>query len=501
MARTDEDEFWDMFDQLSPQEQDNLLYDQQYSEATEMPWTFGGGMEPELDYGNYDLFEMGNVDIPEMTAKGKVDPFDLSQQAKRVNLAQDYGALTLDNILSGMAGPGAYDIDAFTPTYEYGEPLNMKGRRTAESLAARGGYDGYLANAIFNEGKNPSEAEAEIWAIVDTPDDDPDRTPEEDALRDSIIKTMPATLEEDPLVAAGLRGSTGKQPTGRARFDQKMVRDTAQNLYTQLMEDPEYAYYDEATGRYYDRTPEEAMVKTPQMEFFEKYGLPYPTANYDDPERVSAFAAAETGVSPEDRELEALAYDEEQARMKEQVSGLSARTSGARKALGGLQRAFDEAPMVREVSVRHGFGEDQDVVTHKGGMFRQAPRVGTTFEGDIVPYDFGKASNNEDLVTGRGTFDVFAKEGPFSRKKKGKLDEPVTRRGTKQDLRRQGSAFQKAASKTQQASRARNQAQYNDPRLAEIEAMGRMIALRQSGRTPFNDAVALRRQGTRAMGI
>ena len=494
----EEDEFWDMFERLSPQEQDNLLYDQQYSAATEMPWTFGGAMEPELDYGNYDLYGMQSADIPELTTKGKVDPFDLTQQAKRVNLAQDYGALTLDNILSGMAGPGAYDIDAFTPQYDYGKPLNLPGRKRVESLASRGGYEGFLANSL-KEGMSPAEAESTLWRIIETPDDDPELTDQDRQLKRSILDTMPAPIDTDPIAAAlGNRGQSG-EPTGRAMYDQKLIRDTAQDLATALFEDPEYAY--EQDGRYYDRTPEEAMIKTPQMEFFDKYGLPYPTARYDDPEYVQQMVTTETGMSPEDRAFEADIYDQEMARMNEQVAGTQSRAQGARRAMGGLQKAFDEAPMVRDISIRHGFGEDQDLVTHKGGMFRQAPRVGTNFEGDVVPYDFGKASNNEDLVTGRGVFDTFAREGPFSRKTRGKLDEPVTRRGTQKDVDRQSATFRKAALKNQRTSSARNAAQYKDPRLNDVRVGAMMYALAQQGRTPFNDAVALRRQGTRAMGI
>jgi hypothetical protein len=564
----DPEEFAAYLESLPDNERQQVLYDMGFAGATDTPWSFGESNEPQLDYGNYDLLQMGNVDIPELTSKGAVDPFDLTQQAKQVNLAQDYGALILDNILSAMSGPGAYDVGAFTPTYDYGEPLNLTGRRKAETRAQQGGYEGFLADQILNENLSPSEAEALMWSIVETPDDDPDLTDDDRARKKALLATLPkappvrltgadAVMAQKGLISGGLPGAvaTGQSAEaateGRAQYDTAKVTAAADTVWNDLMEDPEFAYRDEATGQYYGRTPEQAMIKTPQMEFFDRYGLPYPTASYTDPKYLESSLNAQ-GTTPESRAAEQEAYDAAFAGLNEEVAGASDRYKGANTANQELIEAFRNAPGVSPeerqpygaerftqaqtprtpitsgqagaqiTNQLRGLGQDVGPVTQPqfGEMVAQQlrdlggtsaptpPRVPSTgpsymqsqgpfvsdVGGNITPYDFANPPEQ-------------APESAIARIIRGTLgfggsrDVPKTRRATQADLATQGKTRQDAAREVQRISGQRLQATYQDPRLAAITQGAYLNALAQQGRTPFNDAIALRRQGNRAIGV
>ena len=245
----------------------------------------------------------GAAALPEYTSKGALDPFDLTQQAKRVNLGQDYGALMLDNILSGMAGPGAYDIGAFTPEMEYGKEVTRPGAERLASYARRGGWEGYLADEIRN-GATPTEALSSLQNFVEsTPEEDPDRTPEDDAKVKSILDSLSG------MKPTGMTPSERKDAGFWGNYDYKSLLDTASEYSDAVFNDPGYGYEEvgpDGRTRYFDRPPEE--VKTDQMEFFEKYGLPYPTASYEDPKYLQAMLDAEEGTTPEYREAEAGQY-------------------------------------------------------------------------------------------------------------------------------------------------------------------------------------------------
>ena len=558
----DEEEFLAMLEALPPQERERVLYDMGYGEATETPWSFGESSAPELDYGNYDLLQMGGgVDLPEFTSKGAVDPFDLTQQGKRVNLAQDYGALILDNILSAMSGPGAYDIGAFTPSYDYGEPLNLTGRRKAEARAQQGGYEGFLADLILNENMSPSEAEAVMWGIVETPDDDPDLTEEDRERKKSLLATLPkrqVTGPEATMMASGIQGDlTGvagaKSAAGAARnqYDLEKISSAGETLWTELMEDPEFAY--EENGKYYGRTPEEAMIKTPQMEFFDKYGLPYPTANYTDPKYLESELNAQQGTTPDERAMMQQAFEQEMAGMNQQVEGASGRYKAANEANRALGKAWQEAPRRPQTEFDailkafqegtdqtaaqeayragpqqpvtagqagaaitnqlRGTGQDVGPVTMPqfsemlrqqfqdlGGssaipqrpMVREASWVTNDQYGNLLPYD---AENLPEL----GRSEPLGRVSDLFRGRR--APQRTMRRLDEADLAAQEQRRQDASRQVQQTSAARQRATYRDPRLAAIQQGAYLDALMRQGRTPFNDAIAIRRQGNRAIGV
>jgi len=334
----------DWWSQLSPEEQDMLLSEfgsgADYEDA-EFASDYGTG---GLDFGSFDFGGVGYEGQPAVdyfTTKGDIDPTSRTEEAGRVNLLQDYGALSVDNILTGYAGAGAYDPSAFTPTYDYGEPLNMSGRRKAESLAGAGGWQGFVTDLIFKEGMSPAEAEAELYEAINTPDDDPDLTDQDRAMKQSLIESMPPSMETDitpPSARSGATPALDKRKT----WDTDLINQFTTRVWSDLMEDPEFKYQDPETGQYYDKTPEEAMVKTPQMEKYDAFGIPYPTESYEDPEWVNQFIEAAGGPSEDERAGVYSAWDEEQQALSDRIKAAQTGGQGAHEALMELSDAWGD---------------------------------------------------------------------------------------------------------------------------------------------------------------
>jgi hypothetical protein len=271
-------------------------------EDYEDPFTSGGGFDFSYSGGGSPV----QPGVAGFTTKGAVDPMSRTEEAGRVNLLQDYGALSVDNILSGYGGGGSYDIDAFTPTYDYGEPLNLKGRRKAEALAGADSWQGVVADLILNGQMNPDEAEAALYKFIETPADDPGLTPDEQARKQAVIDSMkplmaPATNKPPSLTDPG----TGQSAATTDPYNSDTIRSFTTQVWSDLMEDPEFAYQDPETGAYYDKTPEQAMVKTPQMLAYDKFGIPYPVENYQDPKWLDAMA----GSTEEERQAQMVPFD------------------------------------------------------------------------------------------------------------------------------------------------------------------------------------------------
>jgi hypothetical protein len=300
------------------------------------PGTFGGDLGPSLDQTGIDLAGYFPTNIPTRNAKGVVEKYELPQEQARVNLAQDLINTSDDPMLAAFGGLGAIGPNAFTPTYDYGQPLNLKGRKKAESYIDTGGYRGYIADLMLNHGMGPDEAAAKAIDLANNTkvEDLAKMSPEDAKLVQALQKTLPALKtagsqagppsETDGGAMYG-RTKAGGLPGGRAptSYDEAKVLGDATSMFEDISSDPAFAYYDEATGNYYDKTPEQAMVKTPFMEAFEKAGIPYLTDQYTDQSYIDRAVQGETGRGPQQqaaasddfqRQLAAMEKEQQQRR-------------------------------------------------------------------------------------------------------------------------------------------------------------------------------------------
>jgi hypothetical protein len=325
--KSTEDEWWEAFGYMSPEEQQATMAEMGYVSSG------SGTQDPGFSYFGSGLDDYpleGIAATPEFTTKGALDPRDLTQVAKGINVAQDYGSLLVDNALTGLAGPGSYDIGAFTPEVEYGKEIVPSGRNRLESYAGRGGWEGFIANEIM-KGGTPSSAMASLQQFLENTDpNDPDLSPEEKTQYESLTNSLPR--------------NTGDKPIGResedlgfwADYDYDRLYNTANEYSDAIFKDDPYGYEEvgpDGKTRYYDKAPEE--IKTPQMEFFDKYGLPYPTKSYEDPQYLQAMLDAEEGTTPEYREAEGAKYLED-------YGGIVKKNEEAQALLHGGQRAMEE---------------------------------------------------------------------------------------------------------------------------------------------------------------
>lgn len=319
MAKRDEPkEWWEEFGYMTPQEQQWVMAEHG------LPYTPANAEPTSYDYTDEEALMgyplAGVAATPEYTSKGALDPRDLSQVAKGINVAQDYGALLLDNILSGLSGPGSYDAGAFTPQVEYGKELRMAGREQLADLAGKGGWEGYIADKMLNENMSSSQAMAALEADVAGLDpNDPELPPNVKAVIRSLPKvraTGANAVAQQIAGGPGGLGGGGDEADFWSTYDYDRIYSRANELQDKVYED-EIAGYEEvdAQGRthYYDAPPE--VIKTPQMEFFDKYGLPYPTASYNEPRYVEQMLNAEEGTTPEYRQAEAADYEDQYNRI------------------------------------------------------------------------------------------------------------------------------------------------------------------------------------------
>jgi hypothetical protein len=314
---------------LTPAELQILM---QILQGQQAPGVFGGDYGPSMDPAGLDLTGYTPVNIPQLTTKGKVDPYDLSQAQQRLNLEQDiYGSLN-DPMLGALGGPGAFGPDAFQPTYDYGEPLNLVGRKKAQQYLDTGGYQGYIADAIMNKGMGPDEAAQSALDLAMNTDLSKITDPKQKALIQSLQKSLPqATQTSNALGLPSQQGARGDLPGGRkaiTAYDTNKVTGFATSLFEDIARDPSFAYQDEA-GNYYAKTPEQAMQKTEQMKAFDKAGLPYMTDQYSDPGYIDKAIAAATGRNTEGQQSAEQSYMDQMAQMmgEHELSGMRQRAA------------------------------------------------------------------------------------------------------------------------------------------------------------------------------
>jgi hypothetical protein len=606
----DEEEWWKQFAFLTPAEQDAVMRDAGYRDSAAAPafeyapggtaedpynwagidaamngYAPGGTAEDPYNWAGIDAamqaeepaealpfnyygsglsddYALGGItDIPEFTASGNLDPFDLSQRAKQINVAQDYGALMLDNILSGMAGPGAYDVSAFTPTYEPAKEVVLKGRNRIDQYKGAGGWEGYVANEI-DKGATPSGAMASLRAFIENTDpDDPDLAPERREQLQSITNSLPTLRQQQ---GPDMSSITGEEPDFWDRYDYDTVFGTAQDLSNSLFEDPAYGYEEvgpDGKTRYYEAEPQE--IKTPQMQFFDKYGIPYPVNQYDDPQYLEAQLNAEEGTTPEYRAQEAAGYQrdlqgagtnisrlrsEEQRQRGLDQELLAAWTAAQPEPAAPRGPAFTTAPgsagvdfdtqfapgggagaggLLPQVAGRSATEAQlptsvmlpgRGPAAQSGGGFgmpswsrvRDAARGATPMVRQSANGQVGLIGRREEPRPNMGQgFGVFKpgvqREDPayaqsfFKRTPKGSKDRPIAAKDVDREAMRKRGA--NASKRTVKAQRERLALEERDPRLNDLARAAELYMLARAGRTPFNDAMAQRRYNASAMGL
>ena len=285
----DEEEFMAWLETLSPEEQEQMLYESGLAEANEVPYSFGdSGMAPELSYGEFDLGTYNQLP-PELNKEGEVMPWGLDQEAQAYNALQDVGSMTVDNALAMYGGPGAYDASAFQPTeVPVGQPLDMSDANYLEAMVNSGtGYEAYIANNILNEGMTPSAAVADMWAFINEGGEDEVGSESATARQELIdsLKSLPAQTSNDPTkLAPSMRAEIGdfSTPEGiAASTDTGAIMGLANDLFERRSKIPEVGYTDPETGLPFAASKQ---IQSETAKKFEKAGIPTPFESYMDPE-------------------------------------------------------------------------------------------------------------------------------------------------------------------------------------------------------------------------
>lgn len=557
----DNDRWWSS---LSPDEQDSLML-QAAGGITgptnadfvdeEDPFQLNGGFDFSYSGGNGAGVQ---PNVGGFTTKGKVNLGDLAQEAKRVNLLQDYGSLSVDNILSGYTGGGGYDAGAFTPTYEYGQPINLPGRRKAEVLSKSGGWQGFVTDLIFGEGLSPAEAEAKLYETINAPDD-PSLSDQDRQLRDTLKASMEPLRMESPVPGATDINQRGKK-IGEDFYDTENVNAFTTRVWSDLLEDPDFSYQDPKTGLYYAKTPEEAMVKTPQMLAYDKFGIPYPTATYEDPKYQDAFVQAQTGMTPEELGVAGERFQSGQNRLDKETARAQARAETSGQATTDLERMYREFEANPPTIADRRTGPVENPYNLDQPSLEAANKAGE-IDLDLLLKDpnlagqFGMPSP----TSGQQSGDYDRQRKAWIDQQKQRLLEEAYQRGAKQDIPNalysavntkgnravvprvknerelntynfgnkvlnalggitMGATNRQPGGKTtlgdvtrqrvksgrdinaaRRSERLAGENTFNDPRLAQIEALARAVTLTAAGQTPFRDAMAARNANARRM--
>jgi len=477
------------------------------------------------------------------TTKGKINNSDRAQVAGKVNLLQDMGSLSVDNILSGYGGAGSYDPNAFTPTYEFGSPVNLPGRRKAESLAQSGGWQAFVSDQILNKGLSPAQAEEALYEYVNAPDD-PKLDQNSKDLKASVLASMGPLKQEGPAgLSIGGQGSTKK--LGDSTYNTDTVRAFTTNVWSDLMNDPDVAYTDPQTGLSYSKTPEEAMKKTPQMLAYDKFGIPYPTATYEDPDYIKQFASAEGGQSFDDILASSADYQKTLGGYDKYVAGLNTQAQASGKAADDLDKMMaayrggaHTAPTGAAPGNPYGLDKDSLEAANKAAEldYQNFRKTGSEIPGktkgtaayiqaedekrkSFIDAAMKRAANAKGIQTeGTTPFAITDQAGnavPFTFG--GKDQQPLSTRVYSQTKGPNGQLTQTkpsggsrpyhvaddtvsgqrqrandAVARRSQAANAAFQATYRDPINAVAAAIGRAYVLSRSGQTPFRDAMASR---------
>ena len=541
------DEIIQLLNMLSPAEQDEIMEDLGITDADLYAaqgggpgqvsgFDFGGGM-PEFSPMSQQVQALGTADYPQFTAKGALDPFDLTQATQRYSLLGNQATRMVDPSALLMAGGdlGMYDVGAFDPKVTMPtERLRSPGAEFLSSLAVGGAntYEGYLAEMMLKNRLTPAAAVNQMMSDIrdaQLPDAPPEVAARGQALIDSL-KAGGFDLETQ----AKAKGFPSP-PSGEdgQQFDVGGLTQLAAGWYKDLQSDPlaGEGWEDPTTGVRYAQAPE--VEPSAQAQWFESRGIPLPTAQYTDPEYMSQIIAAAAPTYPQ----EEAAYQKNLTETRGQARQASQSNRNA---------AFDE-DMMRE-AIAAGLPTQQaggagraPAATGRGGydsLVGGAAR--SLLEGDmgtvpltmdwtgLISEDTTRSPNLNAPTIGRGP-DISASLGPAMTRGQGqgmnvpwlKGDQVVSGipgepgfnfgqfAGMPGQLRQMqasdlGPAKQRRQEATSQAQGAITDAykagqQTSPGRAAALEAQARATESAAWGRTPTRDAVMKRLMGLRML--
>lgn len=270
----------------------------------------GMPLQATPDYGA-TLGSMLSGNIPELSTKGKVDPVDLTQVAKRLNYTQDVGGSMFDVAQALFAGPEAWgDASMFQPKTTYSgtavpayqlddgsyAPVTASSRQL-DDYSKNGGYEGFVADQI-KLGKTPSQALAALRTFVTEGSNSKDKATLQKVA--DIRNTMPVIYRTDPIdgTPKAVDRATGGWGTD---FSEKDMSDFATSLYkdkTTSDLSTQTLNFDPSTGAFY---PQMKTEDSPAAIKFRNAGLPTPFERYDSPEYMAkAFNEVQPGYQQSD---------------------------------------------------------------------------------------------------------------------------------------------------------------------------------------------------------
>lgn len=261
-----------------------------------LPPELGGMTGAQLDPVYQQLLQFGGgANIPSYTAKGELEPYDLAQEAARNNLVQDQATSLADVILSSLSGPGALDPQSFAPIEtKPTERIATPGLTQLDRYARAGGYKGYIAQKIRDEGLTDDEAISALYNFISTPDD-PNVSEDARATKQAIIDSLPTKYggSETGVKLPSGRGQQSQRSGGteaqdiRDLYDETGIYKWANDLYTKVADDEanvSVGWQDPQSGFYYTKGP--TYEDSPLTEKFRNLGLPTPMESYTDPGRL-----------------------------------------------------------------------------------------------------------------------------------------------------------------------------------------------------------------------
>jgi hypothetical protein len=346
-----EQEFAQFWANLTPQEQQQFTYTfgmGPQEQAGEL--ASGFPVQPEFDFGQ-DLGNIFSANVPQLTAKGKVDPLDLSQMMSRLNYTQDVGGSMFDMAQTLFAGPDAWgDPSAFEPITTYtgkavpavfgddGTPRPVSvSDQMLDRYIASGGYEAFIADLIKNGGLSSSQAVAQMRQIVESGANATDPKLKQQALdiRNTMpVRVLPTTNSMDAPVAPIDRATAAWN-----NFDEEGVLTWARGLEKDKTEaDLASAtlQFDPKTGQFYEGIKTE---DSPTALKFRNAGLPTPFDKFDDPEYIEK---AWQQIQP-NYQQDVAAHQADVGQQTTDWNALAAEYVKQSQAQGQLQQAWNKA--------------------------------------------------------------------------------------------------------------------------------------------------------------
>ena len=330
------------FNQQDPQTQQQIIFDFGLGDANQpIAGNSVGGFQPEINQQGFGLLDQLSPP-PVINSKGVIQPSGTEQVQKQTNLFQDQLSLGTDNMLAAIAGQFA--PTAFTPSYEpQGNPVTPTGLRQLQSLANTGGWEGFMASQMLPKdygggGMSASQAKGALLKAVMTPDDaDEGALQLREELRGSLTPRYETQGESaNPTVKPINKDLSTAQGVANS-FDLSDVDEVSRGWQKELANDPVAGYTDPVTGLSYLGAKEK---KTPTMEWFDKYGLPYANKQYSDPDQIASMQDA---VAP--WQYRGQGMEEDFARQDALAANQKARDElgGAQSQMDILEKAYNQA--------------------------------------------------------------------------------------------------------------------------------------------------------------